>query len=176
MLGMLHAGDAPCWGCSLPRGVVQWSRVRLSFLRPWGSLWAPKTTIKHNRKATRVKHSNISASPAPTGSEPLGSVFCLRVPTQTRLWRLLRLFALRAPAFQLVILCFVCFQITTPGTQWIPGACKCRGWGWGCSSWLLGHTQLSSSYFHPAITILKKKKELGIPLNTTWETKEAWKF
>lgn len=153
-------GDATCWGCctrgcSLPRGVVQWSRVRLSCLRPWGSLWAPKTTAKHNRKATRVKHSNISASPAPTGSVPLGSVFCLRVPTQTRLWRLLRLFALRAPAFQLVILCFVCFQITTPRIQWIPGACKCKGWvGVGLfflASWANSILKLafpSSYYFH----------------------------
>lgn len=74
-----------------------------------------------------MKHSSISASPAPTGSVPLGSAFCLRVLTQTRLWRLLRLLTLRAPAFQLVILCFVCFQITAPGTQWIPGACKCKG-------------------------------------------------
>lgn len=77
-----------------------------------------------------MKHSSISASPAPTVSVPLVSVFCLRVPTQTRLWRLLRLFALRVPAFQLVILCFVCFQITTPGAQWIPGACKCKGCVW----------------------------------------------
>lgn len=98
------------------------------------------------------QHSSVTSFQA--GSAPWVLFPCLKVPTQTRLWRLLGLFSLTAPAFQLVILCFVCFQITTPGTQWIPGACKCKVCVWFLfflASWMnsiLKLIFLDSHYYH----------------------------
>lgn len=46
-----------------PRVVVQWSSGSLSCLWPCGSLWAPKETIKQNRKPLEVKHSRVFTSP-----------------------------------------------------------------------------------------------------------------
>lgn len=124
--GRVHPGGA----LKLLSWVTGWgSVVQCEFSMPTALMFTPSSKTKqyNDKQTTRGDTEQLSSFTSfQAGSVPQVLFPCLKVPTQTRLWRLLRLFSLTAPAFQLVILCFVCFQITTPGTQWIPGACKCK--------------------------------------------------
>lgn len=77
--------------------------------------------------------------------------------TQT-LWCHFRPFFLTVPTGQLHrVLCFFCFQITTPGTQRVPGVCKLKVCDF-CFL-LLGPTWVWTPYFYTPITMKKMKEK-----------------
>lgn len=113
----------------------------------------PATSLPLPSSPSPKRRRSVSSWPSPLPPPPQTQ------HTDQTLWRHLRPFSLRAPTVQLhTVLYFSCLQITTPGTQWIPGVCKFKVYDF-CSSLLLRSTWIWTLYFYIRITITKRKKK-----------------